>query len=57
MSRNIGIAMARGDIVVFMDDDAVPEPAWLDQLELGYTSELVAGVGGGPSATIPGCHG
>ena len=46
MSRNIGIAMAAGDIVCFMDDDAVPEPDWLDQLATGYTEHAVAGVGG-----------
>lgn len=46
MSRNIGIAAARGDIVAFVDDDAVPEPDWLDQLETGYTDDRVAGVGG-----------
>jgi len=46
MSRNIGIAMADGDIVCFMDDDAVPEPDWLNQLATGYTEQVVAGVGG-----------
>lgn len=46
MSRNIGIAMASGDIVCFMDDDAVPEPDWLNQLATGYTEHDVAGVGG-----------
>ena len=45
-SRNIGIAMAEGDIVCFMDDDAVPEPDWLGELEAGYISENIAGVGG-----------
>ena len=46
VSRNIGIAMASGDVVAFIDDDAVPEPEWLDQLESGYTSGNVGGVGG-----------
>ncbi|WP_232493653.1 glycosyltransferase [Novosphingobium kaempferiae] len=46
MSRNIGIAHARGDIVAFIDDDAIPEPDWLDLLLTGYDDPDVAQVGG-----------
>lgn len=45
-SRNIGIAMAAGEIVCFLDDDAVPEPCWLNELELGYSDDKIAAVGG-----------
>ncbi len=45
-SRNIGIAMAAGDVVCFIDDDAYPDPAWLDRLEAAYGDPEVAGVGG-----------
>jgi GT2 family glycosyltransferase len=34
-ARNDGIAAAGGAIVAFVDDDAVPEPAWLDHLVHG----------------------
>ena len=46
ISRNIGIAMAAGDIVAFLDDDAIPEPEWLTNLVKYYDSPEVAGVGG-----------
>jgi glycogen(starch) synthase len=46
MSRNIGIALAAGDIVAFIDDDAYPDPAWLNRLEEGYDSDEVAATGG-----------
>jgi hypothetical protein len=45
-SRNIGIAMADGDVVVFIDDDAVPEPEWLADLAKSYDDDEVGAVGG-----------
>ena len=30
-ARNIGIAAACGDIIAFCDDDAVPDPCWLER--------------------------
>lgn len=46
VSRNIGICMASGDIVAFIDDDVIPEPEWLNEIVAGYDSDEVAGVGG-----------
>jgi glycogen(starch) synthase len=46
VSRNIGICMAQGDIVVFIDDDAIPEPEWLSQLATAYDSPAIGAAGG-----------
>lgn len=45
-ARNTGLAIATGDIVAFIDDDAIAAPTWLDELARGYTSDDVLGVGG-----------
>ena len=45
-SRNAGIALAAGEIVAFIDDDAYADPGWLDELVAGYDDDEVAGVGG-----------
>ncbi len=45
-ARNIGIAASAGDIVAFIDDDAVPEPTWLDHLTGAFASSDVAAAGG-----------
>jgi hypothetical protein len=45
-SRNIGIALAAGDVIAFIDDDAVPEPEWLEQLSRSYDDPRVGAAGG-----------
>ncbi len=45
-SRNVGVRMAAGDIFAFLDDDAVPEPDWLEQLAGTYEDPTVAAAGG-----------
>jgi GT2 family glycosyltransferase len=44
--RNTGIALATGEIVAFLDDDAVAEPQWLEFFAETYADPAVAGVGG-----------
>ncbi|MEG3146640.1 glycosyltransferase [Sphingomonas sp. RT2P30] len=46
VSRNVGIAAAAGDIVAFLDDDAVPHPKWLKKLAPHYQNPRLGGVGG-----------
>jgi GT2 family glycosyltransferase len=44
-ARNTGWRVATGDIIVFLDDDATPEPTWLAELLNAYESDVV-GLGG-----------
>jgi glucosyl-dolichyl phosphate glucuronosyltransferase len=44
--KNTGVALASGDIVAFLDDDATADPDWLKYLVAGYSDRVVAGVGG-----------
>ncbi|MGB0506067.1 MAG: glycosyltransferase family 2 protein [Pikeienuella sp.] len=46
MARNIGIGHAHGQIIAFIDDDAAPEPDWLDHLIRPFDDPKVAAVGG-----------
>ena len=45
-ARNLGIQAAAGEVVAFIDDDAVPEPSWLAELVKGFTRDDVGAVGG-----------
>jgi hypothetical protein len=45
-ARNLGLSAARGEIVCFLDDDAVPAPSWLDGILSGYEGPKTGGVGG-----------
>jgi glycosyltransferase involved in cell wall biosynthesis len=45
-ARNSGVAVARGDVIAFLDDDAEATPGWLAHLLAGYRDRRVACVGG-----------
>jgi glycosyltransferase involved in cell wall biosynthesis len=45
-ARNRALVEARGDVVAFLDDDAVPRPGWLAALAAAYASPAVAAAGG-----------
>ncbi|GAA2780895.1 glycosyltransferase family 2 protein [Nonomuraea dietziae] len=44
--KNTGADVATGDIVAYLDDDAVADPGWLEALEEGFQDPAVVGVGG-----------
>lgn len=45
-ARNTGLGLARGDVVAFLDDDAIAAPDWLERIAEIYADERVLGVGG-----------
>ena len=51
--RNIGIREAKGEIVAFIDDDAYPDPHWLEYAVKYFVDDDIGGVGG-PGITPPG---
>lgn len=45
-ARNSGVRASSGDVVAFLDDDALADADWLERLAEGYTDPKVVGVGG-----------
>jgi GT2 family glycosyltransferase len=46
VARNLGVAHAAGEVIAYIDDDAVPEPTWLSFLTALFARDDVAMVGG-----------
>jgi O-antigen biosynthesis protein len=45
-ARNAGIAVAGGQVIAFLDDDAVPEPTWAGRLVAPFANDAVHQAGG-----------
>lgn len=52
-ARNTGLQRASGDVVVFLDDDAVLQPAALDGVRTAFADSTVTALGG---AVLPAWH-
>ena len=45
-ARNLGISIAGGDVVAFLDDDVVVSEEWMNHILESYVKEYIGGVGG-----------
>lgn len=51
-ARNIGMREAAGQVVAYIDDDALPDPQWLRRLAALFEANPQVGIGGGPVEPI-----
>ena len=49
--RNLGIREARGEVIAFLDDDAVPLPGWLQRAARYFANHPDVAAVGGPAIT------
>lgn len=45
-ARNSALPIAKGDILAFIDEDAIAAPDWIAHLQAGYENDQIIGVGG-----------
>lgn len=45
-ARNLGVKKAKGDILLFTDDDCIPDRYWVSEMEKPFRSKTVDGVQG-----------
>jgi GT2 family glycosyltransferase len=55
-ARNTAVELSRHDVVVFIDDDALPHEHWLARLLAAFENPAVAGAGGHALATWEGAQ-
>lgn len=53
-ARNTGVRHSGGDIIAFLDDDALAHPSWLTKLLAPFSAPAVMGAGGSASAVWDG---
>ena len=45
-ARNSGVRAGQGEVVAFLDDDAVAAPSWIERLSAAYRDPRILGAGG-----------
>lgn len=53
VSRNRGVALSAGEVVAFIDDDAIPPTDWLERLVEAYLDDPELAAVGGPVFDVP----
>jgi GT2 family glycosyltransferase len=52
-ARNKGAAQAKGDFLVFIDDDCKPAPSWIETLSIRFSAATDVAIGGRTLNTLP----